>query len=134
MRKWTNNRWLSVTLAAGYVLAVTAASLFHNHAVEDNSGCGHGRSLAHASSADCHHSQSDRDFPRPNAPKTPGQCPSDRGHCSVCHFLGHKPAPSAEVAAVISGALVQEVAAPLSARSTAGVFSAWHSRGPPALA
>ena len=134
MRTWTRNRGLSIAVAAGYVLAVTAASLFHNHAAHDGGGCCGGRSLAHAASAGCHHGASDKDSPRPNTPTTPGQCPSDSGNCPVCHFLSQKPAPAAEVAAVSLGTLVQEVSSPAPARFVVGAFSAWHSRAPPAFA
>jgi hypothetical protein len=131
MRTVMGNRWLSTLMAAGYVLAVTTASLFHNHAAQDGGGCCHGHSLAHAASADCHHGASHQDSRRPSAP---AQCPSDGGHCPVCHFLGQKPAPAAEVAAAISCTLVQEVSSPAPARMVVGVFSAWQSRAPPVFA
>jgi hypothetical protein len=133
MRICKKNRWLSIAVAVGYVLTITTASLFHNH-TDHGDGCCHGRSLAHAASKDCHHGESGTDTAGRNAPKTPAQCPSDDGHCSVCHFLGHKPAPAAEVAAVVSGALVQEVSSPISACVIVGVFSAWQSRAPPCFA
>ena len=134
MRRGMKNRWVSVLVAAGYLLAISTASLFHNHADRGSGGCYHGRSLAHEASADCHHGEADDDSPRPNAPKTPAQCPSDDSHCSVCQFLAQKPAPTAEVAAVSTGVLVQEAYLPAPPRITVGVFSAWHSRGPPAVA
>ena len=133
MRAWTHNRRLSSLVAACYVLAVTTAPLFHNHAAEDN-GCRHGGSLAHEASADCRHGESAKDSPRPRTPGDPVQCPSDAGHCAVCHFLGQKPVPTAEVAPVISGTLVQEVFSPAPTPILVGAFSAWHSRAPPAFA
>jgi len=134
MRAWTHNRRLSSLVAACYVLAVTTAPLFHNHAAQYNDGCRHGRSLTHETSADCRHGESAKDSPRPRTPGDPVQCPSDAGHCAVCHFLGQKPVPTAEVAPVISGTLVQEVFSPAPTRILVGAFSAWHSRAPPAFA
>jgi len=134
MRMGTKNRWGSVLMAVGYLLAVSTSSLFHHHADWDNGGCCHGRSLAHRASADCHHGASDNDSPRPKTPTTPSPCPSDDGNCSVCQFLAQKPAPTADVVPVTSGVLVQEAFSPPSARITVGVFSAWHSRGPPDFA
>jgi len=134
MRTWTNNRGLSIAVAAGYVLVVTTASLFHNHAAQDGGGCCHGRSLAHETSADCRQGESDKDSPRPHTPSAPAQCPSDSGNCPVCHFLSQKPVPAAEVAAVSSCTLVQEVSSTAPARIVVVVFSAWHSRAPPVFA
>ena len=131
MHTWTRNRGLSIAVAVGYVLAITAASLFHNHAAHDSGGCGHGHALAHTASTDCHHGASDKHSSLPNVP---GQCPSDDGNCPVCHFLSQKPAPAAEVAAVSLGTLVQEVSTPSPASVIVGAFSAWQSRAPPAFA
>jgi hypothetical protein len=130
MRICTKNRWLSIAVAAGYALTITTASLFHNHA-DHGERCCHGQSLAHAASEACHHGESDREAPRQNSSQTPTPCPSDGGHCSVCHFLGQKPAPAAEVVPVVAGALVQEVASPAPAHIVAAAFSAWQSRAPP---
>jgi hypothetical protein len=134
MRTWTKNRWFSSLVAVGYMLTVTTASLFHNHAAHDGDGCCHGRSLTHEAPADCRHGAPDRDSPRPNAPKAPGECPSDSGNCPVCHFLSQKPAPAAAVAAVSMGTLVHEVSSPAPVCIVVGVFSAWHSRAPPVFA
>jgi hypothetical protein len=123
MRMGMKNRWVSLLVAAGYLLAVSTASLFHHHADQDGGGCHHEQSLSHSAS-DGHSS-------RPNAPSP---CPSDDSNCSVCQFLAQKPAPTAEVVPVTAGVLVQEVFSPPPARITVGVFSAWHSRGPPAFA
>ena len=123
-----------MAVAAGYALAITTASLFHNHGAQDNDGCCHRHSVAHAASPDCRHGGSNKDATRPNAPKTPAPCPSDGRHCSVCHFLGHKPAPAAEVLPVIAGTLVQEVASPPPLRIAVPAFSAWQSRAPPVFA
>ena len=128
MRMGMKNRWVSVLVAAGYLLAVSTASLFHHHADRDNSGCCHGRSGA---SADCHRGAPDDDSPRPN---TPPPCPPDDSNCSVCQFLAQKPAPTPEVAPVNTGVLVQEAFSLPPARIAVGVFSAWHSRGPPTVA
>ena len=103
MRIWTRNRWLSIAVAVGYALTITTASLFHNHAGQDSDGCYHWHSAVHAASTGCHHGGSDESSPRPNAPETPARCPSDGSQCSVCQFLGHKPAPVAEVAPVSVG-------------------------------
>jgi hypothetical protein len=123
MHMGMKNRWVSLLVAAGYLLAVSAASLFHHHADQDGGGCCHAQSSAHGAPDD--HS------PRPSAPSP---CPSDNSHCSVCQFLAQKPAPTAEVAPVTAGVLVQEAFLPPPAHVTAGVFSAWRSRGPPAFA
>ena len=134
MRVCMRNRWISSLMAAGYVLAVTMAPLFHNHAAQDNDGCCHGRSLTHEASADCRHGESAKDSPRPHSPSDPAQCPSDAGHCPVCQFLGQKPVPVAEAAPDVSGTLVQEVSSLAPASIVVGAFSAWHSRAPPAFA
>jgi hypothetical protein len=134
MRIWKKNRWLSIVVAVGYVLTVTTASLFHNHAAKDGDGCCHRHSVAHVASADCHHAESNKDAARPHAPKAPARCPSDGSKCSVCQFLGHKPAPAAEVTPVASGTLVQELSLPAPASVIAGLFSAWQSRAPPVFA
>jgi hypothetical protein len=134
MRIWKNNRWLLIAVAVGYVLTITTASLFHNHAAHEGDRCYHGRLLAHTVSTGCHHSASDEGATRRHAPKTPARCPSDGSKCSVCQFLGHKPAPAAEVTPVASGTLVQELSIPAPARVTVNLFSAWRSRAPPVLA
>ena len=128
------NRWLSIAVAVGYVLTITTASLFHNHAAQDAGGCCHRHLAAHLVSTGCHHGGSDEGSPRPNAPRTPARCPSDGGKCCVCQFLGHKPAPAAEVTPVASGTLVQDLSLPAPACVTVNLFSAWQSRAPPVFA
>ena len=39
MRTWIEKRRLSSLVAAFYVLAITTAPLFHNHAAQDHDGC-----------------------------------------------------------------------------------------------
>jgi hypothetical protein len=131
MRLGTRNRLVSLFVAAGYVLAVSAASLFHDHAAPGCGDCSHQQSTAHEASPDCHHGDSDN---HPQPPKNPSQCPADGSHCSVCQFLAQKPAPTAGLTTAGSGMLVQEAVAPPPASFVAGVFSAWHSRGPPSRA
>ena len=117
------SRKLTVLTAAGYLLAVSTASLFHHHADQDGGGCCHGQSLAHGALDD--HSP-------------PSKVPSDHSpgslsdsNCSVCQFLAQKPAPVALIAPVDSGTLVQGVAEPAPVRVVAVLFTAWHSRAPP---
>jgi hypothetical protein len=131
MRLGTKNRLVSLLLAAGYLLAVSAASLFHDHADPGCGDCSHSQSSAHKASSHCHPGDSDD---HPQSPKNPSQCPADGSHCSVCQFLAQKPAPTAELPTAASGTLVQQAFAAPPARIQAGVFSAWHSRGPPPLA
>ena len=126
MRMGMKNRWVSVLVAAGYLLAVSTASLFHHHAKRDYGGCCHGQSLTHGGADDL--------SSRPDTPIVPPPCPSDDTNCSVCQFLAQKPAPTPEVAPVNTGVLVQEAFSLPPARIAVGVFSAWHSRGPPAVA
>jgi hypothetical protein len=120
MHTWISKSRLASLLAACYVLAVTTAPLFHNHAAEHGEGCCHG--------------DAGKGLPHPETPKAPAQCPSDGSHCAVCNFLGHKPAPIAEAVPVTSGVLVQEVSPPAPSCVVIGAFSAWHSRAPPACA
>ena len=101
------NRRLAVLTAAGYLLAITASGLFHNH-----KGCGGQRSRPGVSAAQ---QAGDHD-------------------CSVCQFLAQKPAPVANVAPVSLSSLVEDVAVAEPACAVVGAFSAWHSRAPPALA
>jgi hypothetical protein len=101
------NRRLTVLVAAGYLLAVSASALFHNHH-------GHGQSL-----------------PRPGISASHS---ADNHHCSVCQFLAQKPAPVADVAPARLSTLVHEVAAAAPVCAIGGVFTAWHSRAPPVLA
>ena len=98
---------LTVLTAASYLLAITASGLFHNH-----EGCGHERPLPGVSAA---HG-------------------GDHHDCSVCQFLAQKPAPAANVAPVGASLRAQEVTAAAPVCAVSGVFSAWHSRAPPAVA
>jgi hypothetical protein len=134
MRIWLKNRCFAALVAVGYLLTVSMASLFHDHSVECGGGCCHGHSPAHSDAADEHHAVADQHSGHHETPCSPGRCPTDGRGCCVCQFLAQKPAPMAEVAPVDSGTLVQEAALPPPARLAAAVFSAWHSRGPPAVA
>jgi hypothetical protein len=129
MRLETRNRCLATVVAVGYLLTVSAASLFHNHGVESCGGCCHERSMA-----DQHHGSAHSHGPHHKTPKAPSGCPADDGRCSVCQFLAQKPVPTAAVTLSGSGTLIATVLAPPPARLAVGAFSAWHSRGPPALA
>jgi hypothetical protein len=128
-----SNRRLSIGLAVAYALVVTAAPLFHSHPALDGGGCCHGDSPVHALAADCHHDSSDADSSREGAPQSPVRC-SDGEDCPVCHFLGQKPVPTAEVAAVCLSSLAQEVSSPAPVIIVVRLFSAWHSRAPPVFA
>jgi hypothetical protein len=134
MPTWTQNRWLSIAVAVGYALTITTASLFHDHGDCDGERCCHEHLLADAACTPCHHGHSESDAPHPNAPKTPVKSSSDASHCSVCQFLGHKPAPTAEVTVVALGMFVQDVPSPAPARIASRLFSAWQSRAPPCFA
>ena len=128
------NRRPTVLVAAGYAFVATAAGLFHNHVRQKDVGCGsHNRSCAIArdGSSSCRH---DTHHDGHRGPSDPIQCPADDSNCLVCQFLAQKPAPVAEVAPVASFLLLHAVAVIGSSRSISGVFAAWHSRAPPALA
>jgi hypothetical protein len=129
MRLGMRNRCVASFVAVGYLLTVTAASLFHNHPPVARGACCHEQSTA-----DEHHGSSHDHQPHHKTPKSPSGCPADDGRCSVCQYLAHKPAPTAEVALAASGILIQAVLAPPPVRLAASVFSPWHSRGPPTLA
>jgi hypothetical protein len=129
MRTSMHHRWVSSLTIAAYLLAITAASLFHNHAVRDGGRCCHEDALAHKTSAD--HDRGDSSHS--HAPGVPSQCPDDE-NCSACQFLAHKPAPITPAAATDAGTLIEEAFTPSPARVVAGVFSAWQSRGPPTFA
>jgi hypothetical protein len=101
------SRRLTVLMLASYLLAITAPALFHEH-----KSCGSQRSRTGVSAA--HHGQ-DHD-------------------CSVCQFLAQKPAPVAVVAPVSLSSLVEDVVVVVQVCAVSGVFSAWHSRAPPAIA
>jgi hypothetical protein len=131
MRVRMKSRWVSLLVAVGYLLAVGTAPLFHNHSIQGGDQCCHGHSLTHEDSTECHH---DGQCSAPTGPKVPASCPTDDSNCSVCKFLAQKPAPTAEVVLANAGTLVQETVFPTPASVTVGVFSAWHSRAPPAFA
>ena len=101
------NRILPVLVAASYLLAVCASSLFHHHETHDEESSRPGFSASHA---------------------------EDDHDCSICQFLAQKPAPAADVAAVEAGELVQAIATPSTLQSVGGLFTAWHSRAPPVFA
>jgi hypothetical protein len=125
MRMGTRNRLVSALMAVGYLLTVSAASLFHNHADHRGGAC------SHEASSHGRHGDAD-DHSR--HPQSPSPCSDDGSECSVCQFLAQKPAPTIAVVVASSGALVQDASVAPPARVIAGVFSAWHSRGPPSLA
>jgi hypothetical protein len=104
---WVQCTYLRVLFAAGYLLAVSAAGLFHNHA-------DHGEG--------------------PSDSKTPPPCIGEEHGCAVCDFLAQKPAPVVAVSPEPLAAVVQEVAAPVPVRSEVVVFAAWNSRAPPSPA
>ncbi len=131
---WTKSRRLSGVVAASYVLALATAALVHNHTGCDSGCCG-GHGGAHGL-ADNHgpggrHGGHEDGQPAPGAP---GRHATQDDNCPACQFLAQKPAPTAVVAPVAAAALVEEVAFLAPARPAAGVFSAWQSRAPPALA
>jgi hypothetical protein len=101
------SRKLTVFTMASYLLAITASALFHEH-----KGCGGGLSRPGVAAA---HGCADHD-------------------CAVCQFLAQKPAPAVAVAPVGPGMWAQEVPAASPVCAVSGVFSAWHSRAPPAIA
>ena len=101
------SRNLTVFMAASYLLAITGSALFHDH-----KGCGSGPSRPGVAAA---HGVADHD-------------------CAVCQFLAQKPAPAANVAPVGPSTWAQEVPAASPVCAVSGVFSAWHSRAPPAVA
>lgn len=105
---FVRNRLLTVLTTAGYLLAISASALFHEHHGHDDEVSRPGVSASHA---------------------------CDEEHdCSVCQFLAQKPAPAADVAPVGSGSLVQDVAMPPPASAESDSFTAWHSRAPPVFA
>ena len=104
---FVQSRKLTVLTAASYLLAVTVSALFHEH-----KSCG-------------------RERPRPGVSAARGEPDHD---CSVCQFLAQKPAPAADVAPVGPSLPSQEVSAASPVCAACGVFSAWHSRAPPAVA
>jgi hypothetical protein len=103
------NRATTFLATAGYLLAVSASALFHDH------------------HDDCHD-----DGPARSGFTASHEC--DSHDCSVCQFLAQKPAPVAEVTTVHGAPLVQNISAPFSLRVQVDVFSAWRSRAPPAAA
>jgi hypothetical protein len=131
MRIGTDQRRTSLLLVACYVLAITAAPLFHNHAIEHGEGCCHDGESAHGVSTVFCHGGSGEQSSGSQAPKSARECPSDGSRCFVCQFFGQKPAPVSEIALPTSAALVQGVSLLTPPRVAAGVCPAWHSRAPP---
>jgi hypothetical protein len=103
----TKSRGMTVLTLASYMLAVSASALFHDHRDSDVEQSRQGVSASHS---------------------------GDDHDCSVCQFLAQKPAPVAKVAPVGLSTLVQELTTPALVQAMPGVFSAWHSRAPPAPA
>jgi hypothetical protein len=93
-----------------YLMAVCGSALFHEHHDRPGSGEDPARQGVSAS------------------------CSDDDHECSICQFLAQKPAPAAVIAPVDLSSLVQDVAAPTAVRAAPAVFTAWHSRAPPASA
>ena len=128
-------RILSVLTTASYLLAITVATQFHSHGHEGASDCcGHGgfhATIAGDAAAGHSHGASGENH---SGPKSPAPRPADNHDCPVCQFLAQKPAPTAEVALVSCGVLVQEAFFSAPARMVVGVFSAWQSRAPPVFA
>ena len=106
----SRNRILTTLTTACYLLVVSGSALFHDH----HDACDHCEDQSRPG-VSASHSADDHD-------------------CLVCRFLAHKPAPAAEVTTQSSTSLVQKVLAPVLPRILSGVFSAWHSRAPPASA
>jgi hypothetical protein len=104
---WWRSRKLSVVTAASYLLVVTFSALFHDHHAE-----GH----------------------QPSRPGIVAVEAGDDHDCPVCQFLAQKPAPATIVAPEMLSTLVQDAAAAAPCCSSPGVFTAWQSRAPPALA
>ena len=106
----SRNRILTVLTTAAYLLVVSGSALFHNH----HDDCDHGED---------HH-----------RPGVSGSHFADDHDCLVCQFLAQKPAPAAEITTSSSSPLVQNVFAPALPHAANDLFSAWHSRAPPAFA
>jgi hypothetical protein len=99
-------RRLSLFLAVGYALTVSAAALFHVHAPADCDCCSHQHGDGY-------------------------QTASDAESCAVCQFLAQKPVPAdtplpAELFAAIGSPIE-----PVLPAAMAEIFAAWRSRAPP---
>jgi hypothetical protein len=102
-------RELTLPTAACYLLVISTSALFHDH---HRHGDGEGKARDGVSAS--HH--------------------ADEGACAVCRFEAQKPAPTTEVSLADCGVLVRPVATRADICAEGDVFSAWHSRGPPAIA
>jgi hypothetical protein len=105
----SRNRPLTALTAASYLLVVSGAALFHDHACD-----GHDE--------------------HPGRPGVASTHAGDAEHCSVCQFLSQKTAPVQYVTPTHSFALVQSIVVVSPLCETGELFSAWHSRAPPAVA
>ena len=106
---WTRNRRLTAVVAAGYVLALAAAALVHDHAGHDGGCCG-GQCGTHALAGNHQPGGSHGGHQDGQPARRSRRHPTQDSNCSVCQFLAQKPAlrrPSRRY----SAALVQEVAA-----------------------
>jgi hypothetical protein len=128
------NRVLSVLTTTGYVLVITLSALFHDHTGHYGGCCGksgESPTVVGDETGTCHHGTHDESR---HAPVSLKRCPTDDTKCPVCQFLAQKPAPVDPIASVTSAERVEEVVGIAPACSSAGVFTAWHSRAPPAIA
>jgi hypothetical protein len=134
MRISMPNRCLSLLIAVGYLLTISMASFFHEHAACSHGGHSHHSLIAHsADSHECRHATNEHSPGKKRPASHPG-CPTDDGHCSVCQFLGQKPATTPELTLTSAGTQVQELLVQSPSCPAPRVIAAWHSRGPPALA
>jgi hypothetical protein len=128
------SRILSSLMAASYLLATTVALRFHDHACREGSDCG----AAYHSCEGANHSHSAGQDGAPGqdrpSPAAPDRHPTDSAKCVICHFLAQASTPVGSVVPLISAPLVQAVTVVTPSFSLTDVFSAWHSRGPPAVA
>jgi hypothetical protein len=99
------NKWLSLLLAVGYSLTVSAAGLFHSHDLHEGDCC-----------AD-HHGD--------------GYRAAAGDECAVCQFLAQKPAPTAPPVPAALSTLLGSTIEPVLPAVSAEVFAAWQSRAPP---
>jgi hypothetical protein len=129
----SKRRTLSALMAAGYLLATTTAAFFHDHACSERAGCGAVCYDKHAHGPS-HHSRHDATQEEGHpAPITPDRH-TDGAKCSICQFLAQASAPVGPVAPLLAAPLVQAITTVSPSFSLTGVFTAWHSRAPPAVA
>jgi hypothetical protein len=128
MRFRMRSRCGSWLLAVGYLLTISTASLFHDH-----SGCEHGHS-SQGSTADRHGDSHAEGHPGAKPSHNPPRTPANDGDCPVCQYLAQKAASTPDAAAADAGDFVQDAYTPPQHFSSPDAFSAWHSRGPPAIA